>query len=92
MILLPNMIAANLKICMLLYSQRQRCREAAAVTLQAWARGVLSQRRTKFDLRQQYDSHLTLTKVQGISEASAIRLISLLIRIFHPSEDSDRLV
>lgn len=74
------------------YSQRQRRREAAAVTLQAWARGVLSQRRTKLDLRHQYDSHLALTREQGISEASAVRLIALLIRIFHPREDSDRLV
>ncbi|MPC68900.1 putative E3 ubiquitin protein ligase [Portunus trituberculatus] len=71
--------------------ERQRRREAAAVTLQAWARGVLSQRRTKLDLRYQYDSYLALTKAQGISEGSAIRLIALLIRIFHPQEDSDRL-
>lgn len=79
-------------LCILLYSQRQRRREAAAVTLQAWARGVLSQRRTKLDLRHQYDSYLALTKAQGISEGSAIRLIALLIRIFHPQKDSDRLV
>lgn len=72
--------------------ERQRRREAAAVTLQAWARGVLSQRRTKLDLRHQYDSYLALTKAQGISEGSAIRLIALLIRIFHPQEDSDRLL
>lgn len=72
--------------------QRQRRREAAAVTLQSWARGVLSQQHTKRDLRHQCDSHLALTKAQGISEASAVRLIALLIRIFHPHKDSDRLV
>lgn len=72
--------------------ERQRRREAAAVTLQSWARGVLSQQHTKRDLRHQCDSHLALTKAQGISEASAVRLIALLIRIFHPHKDSDRIL
>ncbi|KAG0696844.1 Ubiquitin-protein ligase E3C [Chionoecetes opilio] len=72
--------------------ESQRRREAAALTLQAWARGVLSLRRTKLNLRHQFDSHLALVRAQGISEASVIRLIALLIRIFHPREDSDRLL
>lgn len=53
---------------------------------------MLSQKQTKQNLRQQCDSELALVKVQGISEASAIRLVALLIRIFNPKEDSERVV
>ncbi|XP_045600772.2 ubiquitin-protein ligase E3C [Procambarus clarkii] len=72
--------------------ERQRKREAAALTIQSWTRGMLSQKRTKQGLRQRCDSELALAKVQGISEASTIRLIALLIRIFNPKEDCERLL
>ncbi|XP_042213682.1 ubiquitin-protein ligase E3C-like isoform X2 [Homarus americanus] len=72
--------------------ERQRRREAAVLTIQSWTRGMLSQKRTKRDLRLQCDSELALAKVQGITEASAIRLIALLIRIFNAKEDCGRLL
>ncbi|KAK3878028.1 hypothetical protein Pcinc_017308 [Petrolisthes cinctipes] len=72
--------------------ERQRRREAAAVTLQAWTRGVLSQRDTRCHLRRQCDALLSSIKTMGISEATVTKLIALLIRIFSPKEDSERLL
>ncbi|KAK8748202.1 hypothetical protein OTU49_016370 [Cherax quadricarinatus] len=72
--------------------ERQRRREAAALTIQSWTRAMLSRKRTKQDLRQQFDSKLALAKVRGISDASAIKLVALLIRIFNAKEDCERLV
>nr|XP_053650549.1 ubiquitin-protein ligase E3C-like [Cherax quadricarinatus] len=72
--------------------ERQRRREAAALTIQSWTRAMLSRKRTKQDLRQQFDSKLALAKVRGISDASAIKLVALLIRIFNAKEDCERLL
>lgn len=72
--------------------QRQRRREAAAVTLQAWTRGVLSQRETRCHLRHQCDALLSSVKTMGITEATVTKLIALMIRIFNPTQDSERLV
>ncbi|XP_071542676.1 ubiquitin-protein ligase E3C [Panulirus ornatus] len=72
--------------------ERQRRREVAAVTIQSWTRAMLSQKLTKQALRQQCDHDLAHAKVYGISENSAIRLIALLIRIFNPREDCERLL
>ncbi|XP_066959810.1 ubiquitin-protein ligase E3C [Macrobrachium rosenbergii] len=72
--------------------ERQRRREAAVLTIQSWTRGMISRRQTKQKLRHQCDIVLSEAKSQGISEAAASKLIALLIRIFNPVEDCERLL
>ncbi|XP_064081641.1 ubiquitin-protein ligase E3C-like isoform X2 [Macrobrachium nipponense] len=72
--------------------ERQRRREAAVLTIQSWTRGMISRRQTKQKLRLQCDIVLAEAKSQGISEAAASKLIALLIRIFNPVEDCERLL